>query len=119
MKSLTKAEEQVMQVIWKLKECVIKDIVEALPDPKPAYNTIGTFLKILENKGFVQRRKFGNVYAYSAAVSKRDYGHKSMQSLVSKYFNGSSEALLSFMMEEKELNIDQVEALLNKLKKDD
>ncbi len=119
MKELTKAEEQIMQVIWKLKECLIKEIVEDLPDPKPAYNTVGTFLKLLETKGFVQRKKLGNVLIYSPSVAKRDYGKKNITNLLSKYFNGSSENLLSFMMEEKELSVSQVENLLKKLKKDD
>lgn len=119
MKELTKAEEQIMQVIWRLKTCYIKEIVAALPEPKPAYNTVGTFLKILENKGFVTREKTGNVYAYSPTVDKRHYSHQNFQSLVSKYFNGSTENLLSFMVEEKELSLDQVERLLKKLKGDD
>lgn len=119
MKELTKAEEQIMQVIWKLKECFIKEIVEELPEPKPAYNTVGTFLKILETKDFVQRRKVGNVYIYSATIAKRDYGKKNITNLLSKYFNGSSENLLSFMVEEKELSVSQVENLLKKLRKDD
>lgn len=108
-----------MQVIWRLKTCYIKEIVAALPEPKPAYNTVGTFLKILENKGFVTREKTGNVYAYFPTVDKRDYSHQNIQSLVSKYFNGSTENLLSFMVEEKELSLDQVERLLKKLKGDD
>jgi len=119
MKELTKAEEQIMQVIWELQPCYIKEIVAALPDPKPAYNTVGTFLKILETKGFVTREKTGNVFAYSPTIEKRDYSHRNVRSLVSKYFNGSTENLLSFMVEEKELSLEQVERLLKKLKKDD
>lgn len=119
MKELTRAEEQIMQVIWQLKNCFIKEIIAELPEPKPAYNTVGTFLKILENKGFVQRKRIGNVFSYSALVAKRDYSRKNMGSLISKYFNGSPEKLLSFMVEEKELTLDQVERLLKKMKKDD
>lgn len=118
MKELTKAEEQIMQVIWKLKSCFIKEIVEALPTPKPAYNTVGTFLKILENKGFVDRKKTGNVYAYYPLVEKSDYSRKNIHSLVSKYFNGSSEKLLSFMVDEEQLSVEQIERLLAKLKGD-
>ena len=119
MKELTKAEEQIMRVIWELESCYIKEIVAALPDPKPAYNTVGTFLKILENKGFVSREKTGNVYMYKPSVDRKEYSHKNIKSLVSKYFNGSAENLLSFMVEEKELSVDQVERLLKKLNKDD
>lgn len=119
MKELTKAEEQIMQVLWRLRQAFIKDIVAALPEPRPAYNTVGTFLKILEEKGFVTRTKMGNVYSYTPLVAQRDYSHKNIRSLVSKYFNGSSEKLLSFMVEEKELTVGQVERLLKKLKDHD
>lgn len=119
MKELTKAEEQIMQVIWKLRTCFIRDIIEKLPTPKPAYNTVGTFLKILERKNFVSRQKIGNIFSYSPAVTKKDYSRNTLNSVVSKYFSGSPESLLSFMAEEKSLTIRQIENLLKKLKKND
>lgn len=119
MKDLTKAEEQVMQVVWEHDELFIKDIVDEMPEPKPAYNTVGTFLKILENKGFVNRTKVGNTFSYSAAIPKKAYTRKSMNGLLSNYFEGSAEKLFSFMVQEKKLNIEQVEDLMKKLKDDE
>ena len=119
MKELTKAEEQVMQVVWRLQSCFIKEILEELPEPKPAYNTVGTFIKLLEGKGFLERKKVGNVYAYSPLINERDYSRKSIKTLMGKFFNGSSQDMLSFLVEEQELTLDQIEDLMKKLKKND
>ncbi|MBO3700044.1 BlaI/MecI/CopY family transcriptional regulator [Roseivirga sp. E12] len=119
MKELTKAEEQIMQVVWEHDQLFIKDIVDHMPDPKPAYNTVGTFLKILEAKGFVTRVKIGNTYAYSASVKKKAYTQSFMNGFLSNYFEGSAEKLFSFMVEEKKLNLKQVEDLMKKLKDND
>ncbi len=119
MTDLTKAEEQIMQIVWKLKEAFIKDIVDEMPDPKPAYNTVGTFLKILETKGFVNRKKIGNTFMYAPSIEQKAYTKNFMHSFLGKYFEGSAEKLFSFMVQEKDLNIEQVENLMKKLKKDD
>lgn len=119
MKDLTKAEEQVMQIVWEHDELFIKDIVDEMPDPKPAYNTVGTFLKILESKGFVKRTKVGNTFSYSAAIAKKAYTRKSMNGLLSNYFEGSAEKLFSFMIDEKEMSLNQVQRLLDRLKNND
>ena len=119
MKELTKAEEQIMQVIWRSEKVFIKDIVDQMPDPKPAYNTVGTFLKILENKGFVTREKIGNTFSYAAAVKKKAYTKNFMNGFLSNYFEGSAEKLFSFMVQEKKLDIKQVEELMKKLKDHD
>ena len=103
MKELTKAEEQIMQVVWSHKKMFIKDIVDLMPAPKPAYNTVGTFLKILESKGFVSREKVGNTFAYTAAVKKKTYTQNFMNGFLSNYFEGSAEKLFSFMVQEKKL----------------
>lgn len=119
MKDLTKAEEQIMQVIWSLKKAFIREIVDEMPEPKPAYNTIGTFLKILETKGFLSRKKLGNTYVYKPIISQKAYTRASMNGFLGKYFEGSAEKLFSFMVREKDLNIEQVEDLMKKLKKND
>lgn len=108
-----------MQIVWENDKMFIKDIVEAIPDPKPAYNTVGTFLKILESKGFVSRTKVGNTFAYSALVPKKAYTRKFINGFLSSYFEGSAEKLFSFMVQEKKLDIDQVEDLMKKLKDDE
>jgi len=116
MKDLTKAEEQIMQIVWERDKMFIKDIVDKMPDPKPAYNTVGTFLKILETKSFVSREKVANTFTYSAAVKKKTYTKNFMNGFLSNYFEGSAENLFSFMMQEKKLTKDQVEDLMQKLK---
>jgi BlaI family transcriptional regulator, penicillinase repressor len=119
MKELTKAEEQIMQVIWDNEEILIKDVIDRLPEPKPAYNTVGTFLKILETKGFVKRRKIANTFMYSSGVEKSAYTNKFMSSVIGRYFEGSVEKLFSFMVDEKKLDLKQVEELMKKMKDND
>ncbi|MEO1053254.1 MAG: BlaI/MecI/CopY family transcriptional regulator [Bacteroidota bacterium] len=117
MNELTKAEEQIMRVIWKEGRMFIKDIIEKLPEPKPAYNTVGTFLKILENKGFVERKKYGNTYEYAAKVQKGAYTGFLMKGFVSKYFEGSVEHMLSYFIKNNEIDLKTFEELNEKLKK--
>ena len=116
MKELTKAEEQIMQIVWNHDKLFIKDIVEKMPEPKPAYNTVGTFLKILETKGFVSREKVGNTFTYSASVKKKTYTKNFINGFLTSYFEGSAEKLFSFMVQEKKLSPEQVEDLMKKLK---
>jgi len=118
MKELTKAEEQIMQVIWKEKKAFIKDIIDHLPEPKPAYNTVGTFLKILENKGFVQRKKYGNTYEYSPIIEKKQYTNFFMKGFVARYFDGSMERMLSYFMKQNDIDLKTFEEYNEKLKKE-
>ncbi len=119
MTELTKAEEQIMRVIWKREKAFIKDIIDGLPEPKPAYNTVGTFLKILEKKGFVTRKKYGNTYEYEAAVAKSKYTGHIMKGFISKYFEGSVEHMLSYFVKNKDLDLETFEEFTRKLKEDD
>ncbi|MEO9871695.1 BlaI/MecI/CopY family transcriptional regulator [Ekhidna sp.] len=113
---LTKAEEQVMQVIWQQKKIFIRDIISHLPDPKPAYNTVGTFLKILEQKGFVTREKYGNIFQYSPKISKGKYTTSLMKDFLTNYFDGSLEHMLSHFLNNKDLDLETFEELSKKLK---
>ncbi len=117
MKTLTKAEEQIMQVLWKIGKGFLKDIVEAMPNPKPHSNTVATLLKILVDKKFVVTETFGRMNEYSAAVSKSVYSKSSMNSLVKGYFGGSFSKAVSFLVEENKLSIEDLELLLQQLKK--
>jgi len=118
MKELTKAEEQIMRVIWKEGPLFIRDIIEQLPEPKPAYNTVGTFLKILEDKGFVTRKKFGGAFQYHPLVTKNKYTSHFMKGFVAKYFEGSMEKMFSHFIKNKELDLETFEELSKKLKDD-
>lgn len=117
MKTLTKAEEQVMQVLWKLKEGFIRDIMDALPVPKPHQNTVATILKILVEKEFVGVKVYGRQHQYLPLISKENYSKATIKNLVKGYFGGSYSEALSFMVKENNISIEDLENLLQQLKK--
>lgn len=117
MKSLTKAEEQVMQVLWKLDKAFLRDVVEAMPNPKPHQNTVATLLKILVEKEFVGVNVISRHHQYFPAVSKDEYSKRSMKQLVKGYFEGSFSNVVSFMVKENNLSIEELENLLQQIKK--
>lgn len=116
MKPLTRAEEQVMQSIWKLGAAYLKEITDEQPEPKPHSNTVATILKILIDKGFVKVEVHGRVHKYFPVVSKDEYSSKSIQTLVSNYFEGSFADVVSFMLKHKNLKVKDLELLLEQLK---
>jgi len=116
LKQLTKAEEQVMQAIWKLENAYLKDIVDALPEPKPHSNTVATIVKILVDKGFVGIEVHGRVHCYHALVPKEDYSANSINNLVKNYFEGSFTDVVSFMIDQKKLKVKDLEFLVQQLK---
>jgi len=116
MKELTKAEEQVMQVLWKLNEAFVKDILEEFENPKPAYNTVSTIIRILEKKGFVGFEAFGKTHRYYPLVSKESYKDQLSKSLISNYFGGSIENLVSFFAKKDRLNIEEMDEIMKELK---
>jgi len=117
MKTLTKAEEQVMQVVWKLKEGFIRDIMDALPPPKQHQNTVATLLKILVEKEFVGIKVFGRQHQYYPLISKEAYSKASIKTLVKSYFGGSFSEAVSFMVKENSISLEDLEILLQQLKK--
>ena len=116
MKPLTKAEEQVMLVLWQIGKGFLKDIVEETPDPKPHPNTIATLLKILVEKGYVEYSVQGRNNCYEPTVSKAEYGRKSAQQLVKGYFEGSAAKLVSQFVSDKKLSLQELEELLQQIK---
>ena len=119
MKELTKAEEQIMQVIWNLDKAFVREIIAKLPEPKPAYNTVSTIVRILEEKGFVSHEVFGKSHRYYALVSKPDYRKFAAGKLVKSYFGGKVENLLSYFAKEKNLTLSELEAILKEANKDE
>lgn len=117
MKVLTKAEEQIMQVIWKLDKAFLREIIDELPDPKPHNNTVATIIKILVDKEFAGITVFGRTHQYHPLVSKDAYSKSTMKSFVKGYFEGSFSNAVSFMVKEKNLSVDDLELLLKELKK--
>ncbi len=117
MKNLTKAEEQIMQVIWKLDKAFLREILDELPAPKPHSNTVATIIKILVDKEFVGITVFGRTHQYYPLVSKEAYSKSTMKSLVKGYFEGSFSNAVSFMVKENNISLDELELLLKQLKK--
>lgn len=115
---LTKAEEQIMQILWDLEEGVVKDIREKFDDPKPARNTISTVLKVLEKKGYVDHRAYANVFLYYPVVSKKEYSKHQLFGLLEGYFNNSFPAMTSFFAMEKNLSIKDLDTILEEARKD-
>lgn len=118
MKELTKAEEQVMQILWKLKKGFVKDVIEHIPEPKPAYNTVSTIIRILEKKGFVGYTAYGKTHEYYPLVDKDDYSKFYLRNFVGNYFDGSFRNLVSFFAKENNMDIQEVEELMKHVKDD-
>jgi BlaI family transcriptional regulator, penicillinase repressor len=118
MKTLTKAEEQIMQILWNLKEGVVKDVVEQFEEPRPAYTTVATVLKVLENKGFVTCRKIGNINLFFPGVTKHEYARFQFSSLLKDYFSGSFPKLATFFAKENNLGIKDLEEILKAAEKE-
>lgn len=116
-KTLTRAEEQIMQAIWKLEKAFLREIIDALPNPKPHSNTVATILKILVEKEFIGIQVFGRTHQYYPLISKDAYSKTSMKSLVKGYFEGSFSNAVSFMVKENNISVDELELLLKQLKK--
>jgi predicted transcriptional regulator len=115
---LTRAEEQVMQVLWGMGEGIVKDIRNAFPDPKPARNTVSTVIRILEKKGFIGHKAYGNVYVYFPLVAKTEYSKNQLFGLMESYFNNSFTTMASFFARERDLSIKEFEDILEETRKE-
>jgi len=115
-KTLTKAEEQVMLVLWKLGKGFLKDIVDHTPEPRPHSNTIATMLKILGEKGFVEYEVQGRNNLYKPRISKTEYGKKGINQLVKGYFDGSPAKLVSQFVSDNKLSLKELEDLLQQIR---
>lgn len=121
IRELTRAEEEVMQALWKLQNAFVKDILEEFPEPKPAYNTVSTIVRILEQKGFVDHKAYGKTHEYFPIISKEDYKSFATGKLMEGYFENSVEEMFSFFVREKKIDLkeaDEILAMIEKLKKD-
>jgi predicted transcriptional regulator len=112
MKELTKAEEQIMQILWKIKKGFVKDVIAEMPEPKPAYNTVSTIIRILENKGFVDHYTYGKTHEYYPLVERDDYRSFYLKNLLRNYFGGKFEHLVSFFARDNDLDIKDMEEIL-------
>ena len=121
IKSLTRAEEDIMQILWRLKKAFVKDILAEMPEPKPAYNTVSTIIRILEKKEVVGYTAYGKTHEYFPLISKEDYKGFEMSQLMKNYFGNSLPNLVSFFVKENDLNtkdLNEIMQLIEKHKKD-
>ena len=116
IRDLTKAEEQVMQILWDVGESIVRDLVEQFPDPKPAYNTVSTVLRVLEKKEFVNHKAYGTTYLYFPLVSKKEYSKFQFTILIKNYFNGSFPKMAAFFAKENNLSIQELEEMMDMAK---
>ena len=117
MKFLTKAEEQVMKVLWKLGNGLLMEIVENMPAPQPHKNTVATILKTLVDKEFVEIENVGRIHRYHPAVTKKQYSKATLNNFAKGYFQNSFSNVISFLVDENELSVKEIELLLKELKK--
>ena len=118
MKELTKAEEQIMQFLWDMDKAFVKDIVEQMPEPKPAYNTVSTIVRILEKKGFVGYNAYGKTHEYFPLISKKDYTRTFMKNFMRNYFSGSFQEMVSFFAKEDKMSVSDLDELIEDVKRD-
>jgi predicted transcriptional regulator len=122
IRDLTKAEEEIMQVLWDLQKGFVKDVIEKLPEPKPAYNTVSTIIRILETKGFIDHNAYGKSYEYYPIVSRDEYRQFAASKLVNNYFDNSLSQMLSFFAKKEKINLkeaDEIFKILEKIPKED
>ncbi len=117
MRDLTKAEEQIMQVLWQKGPSFVKEIIPELPDPKPAYSTTSTIVRILQDKGFVSHKAYGPTHQYFALISKEEYSHFTLKKMLNNYFDGSLKEMVSFFSKKEKLDLKEMDELMDLVKK--
>lgn len=119
IKELTRAEEQLMQILWQLGKGYVKDVIDELPEPKPAYNTVSTIIRILETKGFIGHKAFGKSHEYFPIISKEQYQNFATEKLLTGYFDNSVQHMFSYFVKKEKIDLkeaDEIMKLIEKLK---
>lgn len=109
---LTKAEEEIMHIIWQIQPCLVRDIIDRLGDPEIPHSTVSSVVRILERKGFLDHKAYGKTYEYFPIISKEEYAQQGVQSLVEKYFGGSPKKLVSFLVKNEDMDLKELNDLL-------
>lgn len=115
-KKLTKAEEEIMQIIWTKGKVLVSDILDSVGEPRPPHSSVSSIVRILEKKGFVGHKAYGRTHEYFPIVAKEDYSKFSVRSLISDYFNGSANSLVSFLVKENDLTLKELHDITEQLK---
>ena len=117
IKSLTRGEEEIMQLIWQLGRCTVSNVLDELPEPRPPHSSVSSIVRILERKGFVGHKSYGRTYEYFPTITKEEYSRKSITSLIKDYFNGSPAELVSFLVSKEQTSVEELQDLIKELKK--
>ncbi len=115
---MTRAEEQVMQFLWEMGEGMTKDVISRFPNPKPAYNTVSTVIRVLEKKGFVEHKAYGKTHVYYPVVEKEAYARIQFMGFMKDYFNNSFPRMAAFFAREKNIDISEMEEILKMTEKE-
>lgn len=115
MEKLTRKEEEIMEILWENGPMFVREMLELLPEPKPHFNTVSTFVRALEEKGFVAHERFGNTYRYYAAVSRNDFKGKTLAGIIGKYFNNSYLGAVSTLVREEKISLDELKELIRQV----
>ncbi|MFC2152037.1 BlaI/MecI/CopY family transcriptional regulator [Bacteroidota bacterium] len=115
MTILTKAEERIMKILWKIEKGFINDILEHFPDPKPPYNSVSTIVRVLVKKDIVSFKKYGNTYEYYPLITKEEYRKSQMSRLLKDYYNNSLKQVVNFFSENKNLDVNEVDEVMRML----
>ncbi len=117
MKKLTKGEEELMKLLWKAGKSTVSDLIALMPEPKPPHSTVSTTMRTLERKGFVSHETYGRTHAYFACLQREEYAKSSVKEVIKGYFDGSVENMLSFLVQEDEVEYGDLKKLLDNLEK--
>jgi predicted transcriptional regulator len=117
IKELTRAEEQIMQVLWQLQKGFVKEVIDLLPSPKPAYNTVSTIIRILETKGFVGHIAFGKSHEYYPLISKEQYQNFATDKLMTGYFDNSVHGIFSYFVKKEKIDLKEADEILKLIEK--
>jgi predicted transcriptional regulator len=115
MKHLTNREEEIMELFWEKGDLFVKEIIEMLEEPKPHYNTISTIVRLLEDKGFVGHKQYGNTYCYYALISREEFSKNTMKKMVNKYFDQSYASVVSMFVKEEKISIEEIQELIQQV----
>jgi len=116
MKRLTRKEEEVMKILWDIKEGFVKDVIDQYEDPKPHYNTISSIVRLLDEKGFVGHKAFGNTHLYFPVLNKEEYRKTFMKDVIREYFDNSYKQTVSMFIDEQNLSREELDELINLIK---
>ena len=118
MKEITKAQEEILKALWEIKEGAVSDVLDNLPEPKPAYNTVATVIKVLEKKGYLFHKTFGKTNVYHPIITKNEYAQSILKNALKGYFNGSLNQMVSAFVKNKEISLKELEELKNSLEEE-